>query len=64
MEEKPRFELLTCPEVAEKLHISESFAYRLVQTGQLPGVKIGRSIRVKMVDLENYIERNTQNQIG
>ena len=60
MEEKRTFELLTCPEVAKLLHISESFAYRLVQKGQLPGVKIGRSIRVKMADLSNYIEKNSQ----
>lgn len=51
---------LTGGEIAALLHISKSMAYRLMQSGQLPTVKIGRVIRVRVTDLEYFIEKNTQ----
>ncbi len=54
--------LLTAKEVAEILNISKTFAYKLMQTGQLTTVCIGSSRRVRMADLEDFVLRNTQPQ--
>ena len=50
--------LLKAEEVAELLNISRSFAYLLMQSGQLSTVRIGRACRVRSQDLAGYIERN------
>ena len=51
--------LLKAEEVAELLNISRSFAYLLLQTGQIPTVRLGRACRVRPEDLADYIEKNT-----
>ena len=48
--------LLKADEVAELLSVSRSFAYALMQTGQLPTVHLGRSVRVRPEDLEEFIQ--------
>ena len=55
--------LLTAPEVAMTLSVSRSFAYALIQTGQIPSVRLGRSVRVRPQDLEKFIESNTSNPL-
>lgn len=51
MEEK----LLKGKEVADKLGVSSSFAYLLMKRGDIPTVRIGTAVRVRLVDLERYI---------
>jgi excisionase family DNA binding protein len=50
--------LLKADEVAELLSVSRSFAYALMQSGQLPTVHLGRSVRVRPEDLEEFIQLN------
>ena len=50
--------LLKGTQVAEILNISRSAAYNLIQRGNLPSVRFGRSVRVRPTDLENFIEQN------
>jgi excisionase family DNA binding protein len=50
--------LLRASDIAIRLNISRSLAYKLMQIGEIPTVKIFRSIRVKFSDLEEYINRN------
>jgi excisionase family DNA binding protein len=50
--------LLKPMDVASRLNISRSFAYMLLETQQLPTVRIGRTMRVRAQDLEAYIEAN------
>jgi excisionase family DNA binding protein len=47
--------LLTAEEVAEKLSIGLSTAYLLLQRGELPSVRIGRSVRVRPEDLKRFV---------
>lgn len=47
--------LLTAQDVAKQLQISEAMAYLLMQRGQITTVKIGRSVRVRPIDLEAFI---------
>ncbi|MDD3413448.1 MAG: helix-turn-helix domain-containing protein [Lachnospiraceae bacterium] len=54
---KETSKIMTITEVAEYLKISEVTTYKLVQSGSLPSFKIGRSWRVKMDDLLEFIER-------
>lgn len=47
--------LLTADEVAERLSIGLSTAYLLLQRGELPSVRIGRSVRVRPEDLRRFV---------
>ena len=48
--------LLTADDVAERLQISRSFAYTLMCRGELPPVRLGRAVRVRPQDLEEFIK--------
>ncbi|HZW03973.1 MAG TPA: helix-turn-helix domain-containing protein [Anaerolineaceae bacterium] len=50
--------LLDAAGVAERLGISLALAYRLMQQGQLPAVRINRAVRVRAEDLEAFILEN------
>lgn len=50
----PRF--LTVQEIAKNLRVSKMTVYRLVETGELDHVRIGRSIRIPVVGLQRYLE--------
>jgi excisionase family DNA binding protein len=56
--------LLKGNEVARLLNVSRSYAYLLMQSGNLPVVRIGHSIRVRPSDLRNYITKNTIGENG
>lgn len=53
--------LLTAEQVAEMLQINRSFAYALMRRGEIPTVRLGRSVRVRPQDLEKYIASNIRN---
>jgi excisionase family DNA binding protein len=51
-------QLVTIPEVAERLGIPAASAYDLVRENRLPGiVRVGRRVRVRSDELERWIER-------
>jgi len=52
--------LLRLDEVAERLSISKSMAWKLVAYGQLRSVRIGRAVRVRPPDVEEYLARSTR----
>jgi excisionase family DNA binding protein len=52
---------LTVGEVAAILRVSTMTVYRLINAGQLPAVRIGRSFRVREGELDRYLdERHTR----
>jgi excisionase family DNA binding protein len=53
---------LTVADVAGRLRVSGRVAYELLQRGQIPSFRVGRSIRVKPEDLDAYIA--SQNGAG
>ena len=56
-------QLLKSEEVARILQVSRSFAYLLMQRGDIPTVRVGKAIRVLPEDLKRYIqERHSQNE--
>jgi excisionase family DNA binding protein len=49
--------LLRIEDIAERLSVSRSMAWKLIAIGQLRAIRIGRAVRVRPADLEAYIER-------
>ncbi|MGH2756252.1 MAG: helix-turn-helix domain-containing protein [Actinomycetota bacterium] len=47
---------LTVAEVARSLRVSNMTVYRLVNSGQLPAVRVGRSYRITDEDVRRYLE--------
>jgi excisionase family DNA binding protein len=52
-----REKLLKASEIAELLNVSRAMSYHLMQSGQIPVVRINRSVRVKPGDLRSFIEQ-------
>lgn len=52
--------LLTANQVAKILKISLAASYNLMKRGQLPSVRIGRSVRVIPGDLDIFIQESRQ----
>lgn len=50
-------------DIARRLQVSGMTIYRLIQTGELPHIRIGRSIRISEADLAAYLKRNTASNI-
>jgi len=53
-------EWLTVPEVAKVLRIAHSRACELVGSGEIPPVRIGRSVRVSRRELDRWLEEQGQ----
>jgi excisionase family DNA binding protein len=53
-------EYLKVPEVAMVLRIARSRAYELVANGEIPSLRIGRSVRVSREELERWLEEQRQ----
>ena len=52
-----RANYFTVNEVADVTRISTMTVYRLIKSGELPAVKIGKSFRVREEDLDAYLAR-------
>lgn len=51
--------LLTYEEVAERMHVSLATIKRLVRSGRLPVVHVGRASRISPADLDTFIREAT-----
>ena len=51
-------EWLTVMELHEWLGLGRTKAYELIHTGELPNHRIGRVIRIRRRDLEEWLEQN------
>ena len=56
METNNALKLLNADDIAEILGISRSKVYQLMKSGDLPSVRIGKSVRVRKRDLEEFIK--------
>mgnify|MGYP000485745665 FL=1 len=61
MNAQPPFEpLLKAGDVARLLNVSRSTAFRLIESGAIPSVKLpGRLVRVRLADVRRLIEQAT-----
>jgi excisionase family DNA binding protein len=64
MSDKPRAarqQLLTVSEVADVMRVSNMTVYRLIKSGQLPAVRVGKNYRIRESDLDAYLsDRSVQ----
>jgi excisionase family DNA binding protein len=49
-------QFLTVAEVAKMMRVSKMTVYRLVHSGDLPAVRVGKSFRVPEQDVHTYLE--------
>lgn len=47
--------ILTVAQAAKLLTLSQAMVYKLVQRGELTGVRFGAAVRIRSTDLEKYI---------
>ena len=48
---------MTVAEVARRLRVSNMTVYRLVKSGHLPAVRVGRGYRIREEDVRKYLEQ-------
>jgi len=53
-QDQQEFKLLTIKEVAQILQVSERTIWNLTDSGELPRVRIGRSVRFRMEDVRQF----------
>ena len=58
--DEQRHEYLKVTEVAEVLRIARGRAYELVGSGEIPSVRIGRSVRVSRKELDRWLGEQRQ----
>lgn len=56
MNERPTPRYMTVSEVAEDLQLSTMTIYRLINAGTLAAVRIGKSYRIRVTDLDVYLK--------
>jgi len=47
--------LLTVSEVCEAMRVSNMTVYRLIKSGELPAIRLGKTYRVLESDVERYL---------
>ena len=50
--------LLTIPQVAKRLNVSDYRAYELTRQGILKSVRLGKSVRVKLSAVDEYVSQH------
>src|SRR5215203_6947684 len=51
-------ELLSIPQACQYLGMGKSWVYRRIHNQEIPSVRLGRTIKVKRSDLEQYLEEH------
>lgn len=47
--------LLTVGEVAQAMRVSNMTVYRLIKSGQLAAIRVGKNYRLRRKDIERYL---------
>jgi excisionase family DNA binding protein len=55
-QEKRDLELLSIAQVCQQLGMGKSWVYRRLRSGEIPTMRLGRSIKVRREDLEEYLQ--------
>jgi excisionase family DNA binding protein len=51
--------LLTVAEVAAGMRVSNMTVYRLIKSGELPAVRVGKGYRIRESDLQRFLEERS-----
>lgn len=52
--QRPRY--LTVAEVAQDMRVSTMTVYRLIKSGELAAVRVGKSYRIRAEDLDTFLD--------
>lgn len=52
--------LWTVAEVADHMRVSNMTVYRLIKSGELPAIRVGKNYRIRGKELSDYIDRSFQ----
>ena|SRR5215212_312443 len=58
------FELLSIPQVCQQLGMGKSWVYRRIHNQEIPSVRLGRIIKIKRSDLDQYLEEHRNRPAG
>lgn len=47
--------LLTVVEVAQLMRVSNMTVYRLIKSGQLSAIRVGKNYRIRATDIDRYL---------
>jgi excisionase family DNA binding protein len=51
-------QLLSIPQLCQELGMGRSWVYRRLRSGEIPSVRLGRSIKVRRDELDEYLEKH------
>lgn len=52
--------MLKTAEAAKILRKGKNYIYAAINCGELRAIKLGKTLRIRQVDLDEFIERNTK----
>jgi excisionase family DNA binding protein len=52
-------QLWTVAEVAAHMRVSNMTIYRLIKSGDLPAIRVGKNYRIRGRDLQHYLDSST-----
>ena len=55
-DEQRGVQLLSIPQLCQELGMGKSWIYRRLRRGEIPSVRLGRTIKVRRDELEQYLE--------
>jgi excisionase family DNA binding protein len=50
------YDLLTPREVAEVMRVSTMTVYRLIKSGELPAIRVGKHLRIRGADVVTFLD--------
>ena len=56
--------LLTVGEVANLMRVSNMTVYRLIKSGQLAAIRVGKNYRIRSGDVEKYLSDRSIHVLG
>ena len=57
-EQRGGVQLLSIPQLCQELGMGQSWIYRRMRSGEIPSVRLGRTIKVRRDELEQYLNRH------
>jgi excisionase family DNA binding protein len=55
-EQQRGLQLLSIPQLCQELGMGKSWIYRRLRSGEIPSVRLGRTIKVRREELERYLQ--------
>jgi len=49
----------TVKEIAEMLKVTMKTIYRIIEAGELPAARVGKSLRISETNLKKYLDKQT-----